>query len=556
MKRRKFIQLSQASLATGLTAPWVWTQARAQADGPGSIVETSSGRIQGYLNDSVEVFRGVPYGEPTYGANRFMPPREKRPWTGVRLTTVHGTRSPQPYRPMIPEIGDALTGTGAMGEDNLKLNVWTSDARRGTNKPVYIWFHGGGFRTGSGNSAFFDGEQLARYHDMVVVTVTHRLNALGFLYLADAPDSRYQNSSNLGMQDILLALRWVKQNIENFGGNPNNVTIGGQSGGGGKTSILQGMPEAQGLFHKAVVMATIIETAVTAQEVEEAIHNRDLLLGRLGVSLNNLASLHEMPFENIIRALGRQPGPNTPDNRDLGLGFVPVKDDRVLTYHPFSPQATPISTEIPLILGANATEGVPYGNPDDKFWYAEPGNMAELTAEVMQTHRISQGEARDLIDLYRRSRPNASFGDLNLYIQADIRATSRSAEIIAEAKLRQGTAPVYMYYFDWNSPVRQGKLRSMHCMEVPFFFDNIDKTDFMTGRGREQYDLSWKMAQAWSAYTHTGNPSHEGIGRWTQYNLPDRATMIFGNNPRMVNDPYGDERIATEEIVASWGEEA
>jgi len=551
MKRRQFIQ---APLTGAAIAPMIWTRARAQADGLGSIIETTSGRIQGYLNDSVEVFRGVPYGEPTYGANRFMPPQEKQPWTGVRLTTVHGTRSPQPYRPMIPEIGDALTGTGAMGEDNLKLNVWTSNARPGVNKPVYIWFHGGGFRTGSGNSPFFDGEQLARYHDMVVVTVTHRLNALGFMYLSDAPDSRYRESSNMGMQDILLALQWVNRNIENFGGNPNNVTIGGQSGGGGKTSILQGMPEAQGLFHKAVVMATIIETAVTAQEVEEAVHNRDLLLGRLGLNLNNLEPLHDIPFETIIRALARQPGPNNPDNRDLGLSFVPVKDDQVLHYHPFSPQATPISSEIPLILGSNATEGVPYGNPADPFWNSEPGNMTELTTQIMQSHRITQGEARDLIGLYRRSRPHASYGDLSLYMQADIRATSRSAEIIAEAKLRQGTAPVYFYYFDWNSPVRQGKLRSMHCMEVPFFFDNIDNTAFMTGRGRSQYKLAWDMAEAWSAYTHTGNPSHAGIGQWTEYTLPNRATMMFGDNPRMLNDPYSDERIATEEIVASWDE--
>ncbi|MAM70870.1 MAG: carboxylesterase [Gammaproteobacteria bacterium] len=554
MKRRKFIQVSQLPLASGMTAPWIWTPARAQADGPGSIVDTTSGLIQGYISGGVEVFRGVPYGEATYGANRFMPPQEKRPWTGVRLATVHGTRSPQPYRPMIPEIGDALTGSGAMGEDNLKLNVWTSSARPGDNKPVFIWFHGGGFRTGSGNSPFFDGEQLARYHDMVVVTVTHRLNALGFMYLADAPDSRYSESSNMGMQDILLALKWVNQNIENFGGNPNNVTIGGQSGGGGKSSILQGMPEARGLFHKAVVMATIIETAVTALEPEEAVHARDILLNRLGLSLNNLERLHDMPFEVLIRAMGAQAG-GGPDDGDIALRFVPVKDDRILQFHPFSPQASPISTDIPLILGSNETEGVPYGNPNDKFWESEPGNMSELLAEITRSHRISENEARELIDLYRRNRPNASYADLALYMQADIRATSRSAEIIAEAKLRQGTAPVYMYYFNWNSPVRYGKLRSMHCMEVPFFFDNIDKTDFMTGRGREQYRLSWDMAQAWSAYTHTGNPSHDGIGQWAEYELPDRATMIFGNNTRMVNDPYSDERIATEEIIASWDAE-
>ena len=216
MDRRKFCKSSQLSLATGLVTPFLWARSSAQGNGPSSIVNTTSGRVQGYMNDSVEVFRGIPYGAPTSGANRFMPPQEARPWTGVRSTTVFGTRSPQPFRPMIPEIGDALTGTGAIGEDNLKLNVWTSDTNSNAQKPVLIWFHGGGFRTGSGNSPFFDGEQLARYHDMVVVTVTHRLNALGFLYLADAPDERYRESSNMGMQDILLALQWVNKNIENI----------------------------------------------------------------------------------------------------------------------------------------------------------------------------------------------------------------------------------------------------------------------------------------------------------------------------------------------------
>ncbi len=550
MNRRKFCKASQVSLASGIVAPMLMTKAIAQGNGPSSIVNTTSGRVQGYINDSVEVFRGVPYGAPTSGANRFMPPKEPAPWTGVRATTVFGTRSPQPFRPMIPEIGDCLTGTGAMGEDNLKLNVWTSDTNSSTPKPVLIWFHGGGFRTGTGNSPFFDGEQLARYHDMVVVTVTHRLNALGFMYLADAPDERYRESSNMGMQDILLALKWVNRNIENFGGDPDNVTIGGQSGGGGKTSILHGMPEARGLYHKAIIMATIIETAITALEIEEAVHNRDLLLSRLGLNLNNLDALHEMPFEVIIRALGRQPGPATPDNGDLGLRYVPVVDDRVLVLHPFSPVASPLAAEVPILCGSNETEGVPYGNPDDDFWNSEPGNLDELISEIVQSHRISEQEARELISLYRVNRPDASFGDLSLYMQADIRPTRIAPYIIAERKVEQNTAPVFMYYFQWNSPVRYGKLRSMHCMEVPFFFDNINNTAFMNGRGREQYELAWKMAESWAAFARTGNPSNTYIPEWPAFNLNERPTMVFSNNTRVVNDPYRDERLASNEILA------
>lgn len=544
MKRRKFCQLG---LATGITAPMILTQARAQGAGLSSIVNTRSGQLQGYRNDSVEIFKGIPYGEEASGSRRFMPPVPKAAWRGVRNATVFGTRSAQLFRPTIPEIGDALTGTGPMSEDSLKLNVWTPDANSRTRKPVLIWYHGGGFRTGSGNSPYYDGEQLARYHDMVVVTITHRINALGFMLLNDAPGGRYEASANLGMQDILLALQWVRDNIENLGGDPDNITISGQSGGGGKTSMLHAMPQAQGMFHKAIIMSTLTETSVVAPPLEEAIEARDILLSRLGVRLNNTDALHEMPWEVIVHAMGRQ-GEGR-DNADISARFNPHVDGSVIAFNPFDPVSSPLTSNIPVLTGSNETEGVPYGNPNDEFWQSEPGNDQELTVTVARSLRIPEAEAREIIELFRVNRPDASHGDLALIINAESSAARHSSYIIAERKAEENTSPCFLYLFQWDSPVMQGKLRSMHCMEIPFFFDHIDNTAFMNGRGREQYTLAWKMAQSWSAFTHTGNPSHEGIPNWPAFNKDTWPTMIFGNNTRLENDPYGQERRAISSIV-------
>ena len=243
MERRTFLELSGGSLAGGLLAPPA--RLLGQSDEAFRVVQTGAGRIRGRVRSGVSIFQGIPYGAAPVGARRFMPPVRPEAWTGVHDALEYGRRAYQPFRPMIPEIGDALTGTGPMSEDCLRLNVWTPATGAG-NRPVMVWLHGGGFRTGSGNSVFYNGEALARDHDVVVVTVTHRLNAFGFLYLAELGDERLRQSANVGMQDIVMALEWVRDNIAALGGNPANVTIFGQSGGGGKTSILHGMPSARG----------------------------------------------------------------------------------------------------------------------------------------------------------------------------------------------------------------------------------------------------------------------------------------------------------------------
>jgi para-nitrobenzyl esterase len=283
MNRRAFLALSSTGLGAGCRWPACagFGADRVRIRGP--IVDTSAGRLRGEADGAVRIFRGVPYGASTAGANRFRPPQKPAPWTGIRDATGYGPRAFQPSRPMIPEIGDALTGSGPMSEDCLRLNVFTP----GTSgrRPVMVWFHGGGQRTGSGNSLFYDGRELARRHDVVVVTTTHRLNAFAYLWLAGLPGTgaRFADCTNLGLRDLVLALEWVRDNIARFGGDAGNVTIFGQSGGGGKTAMLTGFPAAQRLFHRAIIMSTLADTAVTGLRPERAVEAAELLLRRLDI---------------------------------------------------------------------------------------------------------------------------------------------------------------------------------------------------------------------------------------------------------------------------------
>src|SRR4051812_30237122 len=297
MKRRSFLSLSGVALAGAATRAFAQSAARQ------TTVETTLGRIRGEIHDGVHVFKGVRYGASTAGSARFLPPTKPKPWAGIQDATAYGPRAPQPFRRMVPEMGDALVGPGAVNEDCLLLNVWTADPARNRRQPVMVWFHGGGFRTGSGNSVFYEGKSLAKKHGVVVVTVTHRLNVFGFLHLAEIGGAQFAQASNVGMQDLVLALEWVRDNIEAFGGDPGRVTVFGQSGGGGKTAILNGMPAAKGLFHRAIIQSTLWDTAITATEIPDATIAAEMFLSRVGVKPGEIGKLQAMPSERLIEAL-------------------------------------------------------------------------------------------------------------------------------------------------------------------------------------------------------------------------------------------------------------
>ena len=549
MNRRGFLALSGLTVAAAGADDVARLLAQARTAATGAVVETTAGRIRGSIDRGVHIFKGVAYGASTAGANRFLPGRKPEPWSGVRSAAEYSPRAYQPFRPMIPEIGDALTGSGAMTEDCLRLNVWTP-ATGTLRRPVMVWFHGGGQRTGSGNSIFYDGSELARKHDVVVVTTTHRLNAFAYLWLAGVPGTgdRFADCTNLGLRDLVLALEWVRDNIAMFGGDPGNVTIFGQSGGGGKTAMLTGFPAAKGLFHRAIIMSTLAETAITGLAPDRAVEAAELFLSRVGVKPADASRLLTIPADRIVEALtnggsaGGQAGVTGPA-QDISLRFVPVVDGKTLPAHPFSP-ASPLSATVPVLTGTNECEGIPYANPEDSYWTSEPADDESLRKRVQQIAPMSDAEAMRLIALYRSHRPGQSPGDLAAVISGDNSVLRLASYTIAERKTTQGGAPVYLYRFNWRSPVRGGKLRSMHCMELPFVFDHPDLIRFMTGMGEERSRLAAQMSEAWVAFARTGDPNHAGIPQWAPWDPRRWTTMVFDRETAAVDDPWGEERRA------------
>lgn len=554
--RRSFIKSSAAGILSIGGIPSLLLAAKGDAAGR-PTVETSAGKVRGVTIDKVAAFKGVPYGGPTADANRFKPPSKPQAWTGVRDTAELGPRCVQPVRAMVPEMADALTGHGPMSEDCLTLNVWTPNASRGSKRPVMIWHHGGGFRTGWSGSALYDGKELARKHDVVVVSVNHRLNLFGFLYMADVAGERGAETTNAGLLDLVLALEWVHENIAGFGGDPQNVTIFGQSGGGGKVCNLMAMPRAKGLFHRAIVQSTISDTALWGQTREEATRTAETLLGRLGVKADRFEDLRRVPADQLIAAMSGNGGPAETDRSagtskagggaltgDLSLRFVPVVDGKLLPANPFDPVAPEISANVPLIVGSVETESVPYAAPNDPYWSTDSIDDAALRARVKRTLGASDDAADHVIAIYKKNRPKASNQDLAMILTSDTGTLRTAGYMIAEHKAAQAKAPVYLYQFQWFSPVRQGRVRAMHGVELPFVFDHVDDAQWMIGSGAERQAIADQVSRAWTAFAHTGNPNHKGLPEWRAFSPSTRPTMIFDRESHAENDPHREERLA------------
>jgi len=403
-----------------------------------------------------------------------------------------------------------------------------------------VWLHGGGYSQGSGSFIIYDGANLACRHDVVVVTINHRLNVFGYLYLAELGGEKYQQSSNVGMLDIVSSLKWVRDNIADFGGDPNNVTIFGQSGGGGKVSTLMAMPSAKGLFHRAIVQSA---SAIRGVPKDEATSSAEKYLSLLGLKSNQVDELQQLPAEQLVAAMGGGGAAG-----GAGLRLAPVVDDHSLARNPFDPDAPPISANVPLLIGSVETE-VTFirGTPLD------PMNDDGLRAHVKQTLRDDDDPAVGrLIEVYRKGRPGISNTDLYLILASD--ASFRAGVLTeAERKAHGGAAPTYMYYFTWKSPVRDGALRTFHTLEIPFVFDNVDLATAMTGSHQDRYALEDKISGAWVAFARTGNPSHEGIPKWPAFDTRRRATMILDQDCRVVDDPNGSERQALLALEHSRG---
>ena len=411
-------------------------------------------------------------------------------------------------------------------------NVWTPSLDRGGKRPVMVWLHGGGYTSGSDGSPVYDGTNLARKHDVVCVGINHRLNVFGYLDLGGIGGEKYADSGNAGMLDIVLALEWVRDNIAHFGGDPGNVTIFGESGGGGKVSTLMAMPPAKGLFHKAIVESGST-LRVSSREDADAAGRQ--FLAHLNVAPDHVDDLQKMPMDQLIAAMRSMAGPNA-----IRLG--PVVDGRSLPRNPFDPDAPAQSANVPMLIGTNGTEStLLLGNADSTlFSLNEPDMRTRLKAYL----RLADDSKLDgLIDIYRKDRPNATPSDIYFAVTTD-RMMRINAITQAERKVAQGAALAYMYLFAWETPVLGGKLKSPHAIELAFVFDNIDKATGMIGTGADLQPLAGKVSSAWVAFARTGNPNHAGIPKWPAYDTGARATMVFNDECKLVNDPAKDERLA------------
>jgi para-nitrobenzyl esterase len=519
---------SGAATATAVFGPLI--PSAAWAVDPSSkyetpVVETTSGKVRGVIQSGTHTFRGIPYGASTAGSNRFMPPRKPEPWTGVRDAFQNGPTAPQLSGPPNALILNHKE-PAAQGEDCLVINVFTPGVNDGRKRPVMVWLHGGGFASGAGSAHSFDGTYLARSGDVVVVSVNHRLNIFGYLYLADLGGDKYADSGNAGLLDVVAVLEWVRDNIAHFGGNPGNVTMFGQSGGGLKISTLLAMPSAKGLYHKAVIESGSL---LKGMHREEATKTTERIMAKLGLQSNQVDELQKVPVERLLSAIDtRGAGPGAPP-----FNLAPVVDGRALPGDPFDPAAPEISADIPLIIGTVNTEGTFFTPPDSPLF--------SLDEAAMRTRLMPRfGDATDkLVDLYRKEVPNASPSEIYFMIMA----FPSAAIAQAERKAAQGKAPVFMYLFAWETPVEGGRRHSPHTVELPFVFDNPLEQPEEVGNGPDLQPLAEKMSGAWAAFAHTGNPSTAAIPKWFPYTATERATMIINADWKLQNDPRHDIRL-------------
>ena len=538
-----------ASDLTAQPAPHRPPQRRREGDGSvvassdAAIVDTQSGRVAGYIRKGVFAFKGIPYGNTTAGPNRFLPPKTPKPWTGVRSSRQYGYVAPQDKGTGRLNDEEAFIfrwNDSVEGEDCLRVNVWTPGVNDAGRRPVMVWLHGGGFEAGSGNDIpAFDGENLARRGDVVVVTVNHRLNILGFLDLSKYGEP-YAPSGNVGMLDIVAALEWVRDNIAAFGGDPGRVLIFGQSGGGAKVGTLMGMPAAKGLFHRAAVESGSFAFTNTPEKSQRL---ADLVLAELGLTPSSIDRLHALPYAELqrasITALLKANGSTggVPDVRKMAfrLGFAPVADGRVIPEAPFNPQAPELSADVPMIIGTTLNEFTTAMNHPEYELMTEQ----ELAA---RTESMFPGRGSTVLGAFRARTPRARPFDVWSRISS---APVRQAAIRqAASKAALNRAPAYLYWFAWQTPVFDGRPRAFHCAEIPFVFANTDLCDHMTGGGSRARALSAVVSDAWIQFARTGNPNHAGMPSWAPYSLKTAPSMIFDDDVRLEIDPDGAEQAS------------
>ena len=482
-----------------------------------TVVQTVNGKVAGYLDDGIYIYKGIPYAK----ADRFMPPVPADKWEGIRSSRAYGPTCPQGKRMgwYSDEQAFAFNWDDGFPDENcLRVNIWTPGINDGKRRPVMVWLHGGGYSAGSGQELpSYDGKNLASAGDVVVVSLNHRLNVLGFLDLS-AYGEKYAKSGNAGLLDLVAALEWVRDNIGAFGGDPSNVTIFGQSGGGGKVTILMATPSAKGLFHKAVVQSGAMLRTMDSKWSRRI---GAAVVRELGIAPGRIDDICNVPYDKLLAAGEKAVAEVKAEAEKAGFasfifGWAPTVDGSVLPCQPFDPQAPEQSEDIPMLIGTTLHEFTL-----STYVPAFRNITREAAKEFLKT---KYGDRTDeFIELFGKAYPGYKPQDL---IDVDVIFRPGTIEQ-ASLKSLQGGAPVYVYMFAWESPVMDGMLRSTHCMEIPFVFDNTGLHASMTGGGREAAELAGIMSRAWISFAYTGNPNTEDLPEWPSFDRNGGATMIF-----------------------------
>ena len=515
LTRRAFTQRGLCALGAAVVAPVLADES--------SIASTRHGKVRGLYKQGVHTFKGIRYGADT-SARRFMPPLPPQTWKGVVDALECGPASPQ------PRINETTS------EDCLFLNVWTPVLRDEAKRPVMVYIHGGAYASGSGSSPLYDGTRLSRRGDVVVVTVNHRLNVFGYLSLARFGVADWLDSGNAGQLDLVLALQWVRDNITEFGGDPNNVMLFGQSGGGAKIATLMAMPAASNLFHRA---ATMSGQQLTASGPLNAAKRTQAFLDALKISPHELDKLRTIPIDKLVETMRA----TDPIIGKGGLYFGPVLDERTLTRHPFYPDASPLSAHIPMMIGNthDETRSLIGGNDPSTFelkWEELPAHLAE--------HMRVDIEPALVVAEYRKLYPTRSPSDV--FFSATTASRSwRAAIVEAELRAQQGS-PAFAYQLNWPSPKDNGKWGAPHTLDIPLVFDNIAQPGSITGVSSDAQAMADQMSDAFIAFARSGNPNHVGIPSWEPYTLARRQTMVFNNPSKLVDDPRGAERKLFDKV--------